>query len=467
MSRGVGECVGLYGTTADEAAQRAAFTGGEVPVAVYGLGKMGLPLAAVYAAVSGNTTGVDVDESVVETVNAGDCHVKREPGLPALVSETVDDGALRATTDSRAAAADAAVHVLMVPTLLTDDREPDLSTLLSAVEDVGSGLSAGDLVVVESTVPPRTTADRVVPLLAEESGLPPDAFGVAACPERTVSGEALADIRGTHPKVVGGVDDESARLAGVIYDEISDNEVVETTDATVAEAVKVFEGVYRDVNIALANQLATYAEAIDADVTEAIDVANTQPFCDIHAPGPGVGGHCIPVYPYFLTGAFDVEDPLLTTARRVNDGMAAYTASLLSRILDAHGVDRPDPRVLILGLTYKANIEELRNTPAIPVANLLTEAGASVIGVDPMLDDWSEAVDGDEPGDGGELDGIEHCDADAMYDAAVDAVVFVTPHDEFAEADWDAFDAPILDGRGAIDAAAVDAPVYAIGGRWP
>ena len=466
MSHGVSDRAGLYDAATDEAAQRAAFTGGEVPVAVYGLGKMGLPLAAVYASVSGNTVGVDVDESVVETINAGDCHVKREPGLPELVSETVDDGALRATTDSRAAAAEATVHVLMVPTLLTDEKEPDLSILLSAVRDIGAGLSPGDLVIVESTVPPRTTADRVAPLLVEESGLPEGSFGVAACPERTVSGEALADIRGTHPKVVGGVDDESSRLAGLIYDEISDNDVITTTDATVAEAVKVFEGVYRDVNIALANQLATYAEQLDTDLTEAIDVANTQPFCDIHAPGPGVGGHCIPVYPYFLTGAFDVDDPLLTTAREVNDGMAEYTASLLWRLLEAHGVDRPDPRVLLLGLTYKANIEELRNTPAIPVANFLAEAGASVIGVDPMLDDWSTDQGGDDAGES-ELDGIEYCPVDEMYEPEIDAVVLVTPHDEFAEADWDAFDAPILDGRGAIDTAVVDAPVYSIGGRWP
>ena len=450
----------LYGATDDEAAQRAAFTGGEVPVAVYGLGKMGLPLAAVYADVSGNTVGVDVDESVVETVAAGECHVKREPGLRSLVAQTVADGSLRATTDSRAAAASAAVHVLMVPTLLTDAEEPDLSVLLSAVRDVAAGLSPGDLVVVESTVPPRTTTDEVVPLLVAESGLPPEAFGVAACPERTVSGEALADIRGTHPKVVGGVDDESARAAALIYDEISDNEVIETSDATVAEAVKVFEGVYRDVNIALANQLAKYAEALDADVTEAIDVANTQPFCDIHDPGPGVGGHCIPVYPYFLTGAFDVDDPLLTTAREVNDGMAEYTVTLLERILSAHGVDRPDPRILLLGLTYKANIEELRNTPALPVARFLREAGASVVGVDPMLDDWSDA-----PPDH-ELAGIERCAVDDMYDAAADAVVLVTPHDEFAGADWAAFDAPVLDGRGAIDAASTEAPVYLIGGRW-
>lgn len=451
----------LYGATDNEAAQRAAFTGGDVPVAVYGLGKMGLPLAAVYADVSGNTVGVDVDESVVESVAAGECHVKREPGLRSLVAQTVADGSLRATTDSRAAAAAAAVHVIMVPTLLTADKEPDLSALLSAVRDVAAGLSPGDLVVVESTVPPRTTADKVVPLLAAESELPPTAFGVAACPERTVSGEALADIRGTHPKVVGGVDDESTRVAALIYDEISDNEVVETSDATVAEAVKVFEGVYRDVNIALANQLATYAAEVDADVTEAIDVANTQPFCDVHDPGPGVGGHCIPVYPYFLTGAFDVDDPLLTTAREVNDGMAEYTVTLLERILSVHGIDRQGPRVLLLGLTYKANIEELRNTPALPVAEFLREAGASVVGVDPMLDDWS-----DSPAEH-ELADIERCVVEEMYDADADAVVLVTPHDEFAGADWAAFDAPILDGRGAIDVEATDAPVYPIGGRWP
>ena len=451
----VSKRTGLYGSEADEAAQRAAFTGGDVPVAVYGLGKMGLPLASVYAAVSGNTIGVDIDEEVVRNVNDGKCHIKREPGLSELVANMVDAGAFRATTDSAEAAETAAVHVLMVPTLLTDDREPDLSMLLSAVKDVGEGLSPGDLVVVESTAPPRTTVDRVVPLLAETSGLSPDEFGAAACPERTVSGQALDDIRGTHPKVVGGVDEESTRAAALIYGEISDNEIVATTDSTTAEAVKVFEGVYRDVNIALANQLATYSRPMDIDVLEAIDVANTQPFCEIHAPGPGVGGHCIPVYPYFLSGAFDVDDPLLTTARDVNDGMAEYTVSMLGRVLEAHGVDRPDPRVLLLGLTYKANIEELRNAPALPIAELLRESGARVYGVDPMLDDWSA------------LDDIERVDLAAVTERDVDAVVVVTPHDEFADLDWEAFDAPILDGRQAIETEAVDAPIYTIGGRWP
>ncbi len=446
---------GLYGSTESPTAQQAAFTAGDVPVAVYGLGKMGLPLAAVYASVSGNTIGVDIDERVVETIRAGDCHIKREPGLAELVDDIVSDGSLRATSDSVAAATEAAVHVLMVPTLLTDDHTPDLSMLLAAVRDIGEGLSPGDIVIVESTVPPRTTVDRVGPLLAEISGLDPGSFGVAACPERTVSGEALADIRGSHPKVVGGIDAESTRVAGLLYGAITENAVIETSGSTVAEAVKVFEGVYRDVNIALANQLARYAEAIDADLTEAIDVANTQPFCEIHTPGPGVGGHCIPVYPYFLTGAFDVDDPLLTTARAVNDGMADYTVSLISRLVETTDSDRETPHVLLLGLTYKANIEELRNAPSVPIARLLREAGATVSGVDPLLDDWTG------------LDDIDRVDLAELPTQSADVVVVLTPHDEFAGLDWTAFDAPILDGRQSIDPESTEAPVYTIGGRWP
>jgi len=444
----------LYDSTGSVSTQRAAFTGGEVPVAVYGLGKMGLPLATVYASVTGHTVGVDIDDEVVTTVNSGECHLEREPGVADMLAEMVDSGALRATTDATAAATNAAVHVIMVPTLVTDDGEPDLSMLLAAVDSIGSGLSAGDLVVVESTVPPRTTVDRVRPRLSDVSGLDPTAFGVAACPERTVSGHALEDIRGTHPKVVGGVDTESTRAAALMYGEITDNEIIETTDATVAEAVKVFEGVYRDVNIALANQLATYSDEIDADVLEAIEVANTQPFCEIHAPGPGVGGHCIPVYPNFLTGVFDADDHLLPTARAVNNSMADYTVSMLEAICTAHGVEAP-PRVLLFGLTYKANIAETRNAPALAIARQLRATGATVFGVDPLVDDW------------GALESIERVDLTQATARDIDVGVVVTPHDEFAAFDWADFDAPILDGRQAITPAHTSAPIYQIGRPWP
>jgi len=446
---------GLYGSAASKAAIGEAFTSGELPVAVYGLGKMGLPLAAVYADVSGNTVGADVDPAVVETVERGDSPVTREPGLAELVEDVVGRGALRATESPAEAASEATIHVIVVPTLLADDERPDLSMLDAVTGAIGEGLSSGDLVIVESTVPPRTTADRLVPRLSSGSGIARDEFGAAACPERTVSGQALADIRGTHPKIVGGVDGESTRAAGAIYEEITANDVIEAGDATTAEAVKVFEGVYRDVNIALANQLALFAREMKIAVTEAIEIANTQPFCEIHSPGPGVGGHCIPVYPHFLSGAFDADSSLLDSARRMNDRMPEFTVSMLESVLGAHGVELSSSEILLLGMTYKAGIDELRNAPAVLIAEQLREQGAAVLAADPVLSDW------------GRFDGVERVGVGDLDSLDPDGVVLTTPHREFRDLDWEEFDAPILDGRGAIDSDGVDAPVYKIGGKWP
>ncbi|MFW6003791.1 MAG: nucleotide sugar dehydrogenase [Halanaeroarchaeum sp.] len=453
MSQRIDSAHGLYGSTAPESEQRTAFTEGDVPVAVYGLGKMGLPLAAVYAEVTGNVVGADIDGDVVDGVNAGESHVEREPGLPELVDSLVDRGALRAVSDPTEAARQAAVHVLMVPTLLTEDDAPDLSTLLAATRDVAAGLSPGDLVIVESTVPPGTTADRIVPLLSEVSGLEAGEFGAAACPERTSSGRALQDVRGAYPKVVGGVDEESTRVAALVYDEVSDNRIIATPDARTAEAVKVFEGVYRDVNIALANQLSRYAEVADVDVNAAIEVANTQPFCDIHDPGPGVGGHCIPVYPHFLLQSFDVEAPLLSIARSVNDGMPAHTVATLDSILEQRGDTLDGATVLVLGLTYRGNVAEIRNAPSIPIARMLQNRGATVLASDPVFDDWQE------------FEGVERIPVESVTETTPDAVLVLADHDEFSPLDWSAFEAPILDGRRVLEDVDPEIPVFTIGGR--
>jgi UDP-N-acetyl-D-mannosaminuronic acid dehydrogenase len=443
------EVVRLYGNDAPESQQRDAFLSGRVPVAVYGLGKMGLPLAAVYADVSGNVVGADVDPHVVEAVNAGECHVEREPGLPELVTETVERGAFEATDDPAAAARQAAVHVVIVPTPITDEKEADLSILRSVAEDIGDGLDSGDLVVVECTVPPRTCEDLLEPLLADAAGH--DEFGVAFCPERTSSGRALEDVRGAYPKVVGGTDDEATRVAGLLYGELTDNDVLAVSDATTAEAVKVFEGLYRDVNIALANELATLTDELGIDVNEAIETANTQPFCEIHDPGPGVGGHCIPYYPYFVINGFETESPLLETAREVNDSMPAFTVETLTRELDAEGKSPDDATVAILGLTYRPDVEETRATPAEPIAERLSALGASVLAVDPMLDD-AEGFD------------AELISQNKIYDHDLDAVVLVTPHGEFERIEWERFDPlAVVDGRQSLDLAETDHRVYTIG----
>jgi len=455
MTSSAGVVTQLYDRTASDDHLREALLSGNVPVAVYGLGKMGLPLAAAFADVTGNVIGADVDPAVVETINDGKCHVKREPGLDSLVADSVAAGALRATADPAAAARTASVHVVIVPTPVTEENEPDLSMLDAVVEDVAAGLSPGDLVLVECTVPPRTTAERVVPRLATLSGLDGDEFGVAFCPERTSSGRALEDIRGAYPKIVGGVDEESTQAAELVYDELNEAGVISVSDATTAECVKVFEGLYRDVNIALANELATFTDEFGVDVREAIDVANTQPYCDIHDPGPGVGGHCIPYYPYFVIEPFETEAPMLETAREVNDSMPEFTVAKLREEFDAEGLATSDASVLILGLTYRPGVEEIRATPSIPIAETLSDAGASVYGVDPLLDSFS-AFD------------LEPIDLDEIEAYEFDGIVMVTPHGEFNDLSWNELGreggAVVIDGRGTLNLADTDHRVYEIGG---
>ncbi|WP_253737452.1 nucleotide sugar dehydrogenase [Halohasta salina] len=443
--------LGLYNSDREESAQREALLGGEVPVAVYGLGKMGLPLAGVYADLTGNVVGADVDPAVVQSVNDGACHVDGEPGLAELVDRTVESGALRAVDDPTAAATEARLHVVIVPTLI-DDGRADLTVVESVIEDIAAGLQPGDLIVIESTVPPRTCEDVVVPRLASDSGLPAEEFGVAFCPERTESGRALRDIRGSWPKVVGGVDSESTRAAALVYDQVTDNDVIAASDATTAEAVKVFEGAYRDVNIALANELATYTDALGIDVREAIAVANTVDESDILRPGPGVGGHCIPYYPYFLFGEFDVDSPLLRTAREVNDEMPAVVVGKLASLLADRGRSLDDASILVLGGTYRAGVAETRASPAIGITETLSANGAAVDIVDPMLDSFDEF----------NATPVSLADIDADYDG----IVLVTAHEAFEAIDWATFDDPIVvDTRAVLDPETVDHEVYTIGGR--
>ncbi|OVE84089.1 nucleotide sugar dehydrogenase [Natronolimnobius baerhuensis] len=437
----------LYNSDHSSEHQIEALQSGSVPISVYGLGKMGLPLAAMYAKTTENVLGADVDPAVVEELNEGHCHVKGEPGLPELVAELVSNGALSATADPLEAAEYGIVHVVIVPTPITAEHEPDLSILDAVIDDIGSGLEAGDIVIIECTVPPRTTAERVRPALESTSGLSVGEFGLAVCPERTSSGRALRDIRGAYPKVVGGIDAESGRVTELIYGELTDADVLCVSDATTAEAVKVFEGLYRDVNIALANELATMADELGIDVLEAIEVANTQPYCDIHRPGPGVGGHCIPFYPYFVIAPFETPTPLLETARAVNDSMPGFVVEKLRAEFEAEGTTISEASILLLGLTYRPGVEEIRASPSLALAQQLSEQDASVYGVDPMLESVGEF-------------NLQRLSLADLEDRLFDAVVVVTPHEEFESIQWDELEREsgqlfVLDGRDALDVAEI------------
>ncbi|HET9345228.1 MAG TPA: nucleotide sugar dehydrogenase [Candidatus Limnocylindrales bacterium] len=349
-------------------------------VAVVGAGKMGLPLAAQFASHGWRVTAVDVRQSVVDSINAGESHVGEEPGLAELVRTAHVGGRLAATTDGAAAAAASDVVVLIVPVMLDDEQRPDYRHMDAAVASIGPGIHAGSVVIFETTLPVGDTRGRFAPRLEAITGLRADEdFFVAFSPERLYSGAALRNLA-TYPKLVGGIGPASTARAAAFYDAVLDTEIVAMSSAEAAEFSKLADTTYRDVNIALANEFARYAERAGVDIHEVIAAANSQPYSHIHQPGIGVGGHCIPVYPHFML-ARAPELEMVALARRTNDGQVGLAIKALQHELGGlAGVP-----ILVLGLTYRHGVRELAYSRALPLIERLTHQGAVVSAYDPLL----------------------------------------------------------------------------------
>jgi nucleotide sugar dehydrogenase len=365
-------------------------------VAVVGAGKMGLPLAGQFASHGWSVIAVDIDERVVEAINAGRSHVDEEPGLAELVANAHADGLLRATSDGAAAAREADVVVLIVPVMLDPDSRPDYRYMDAATDAIGPGVHAGSLVIYETTLPVGDTRGRFAPRLEALSGLraevdADEGFLVAFSPERLYSGAALRNLA-TYPKLVGGLGPASRDRAAAFYDSVLDTEVVAMSSAEAAEFSKLADTTYRDVNIALANEFARYADRIGVDVTEVIAAANSQPYSHIHQPGIGVGGHCIPVYPHFLLDRAP-ELSLVARAREVNDGQVDVAIDALRDSLGS----LEGAGVLVLGLTYRHGVKELAYSRALPLIEGLRATGARVLAFDPLLSDGEVRATGAEP----------------------------------------------------------------------
>jgi len=354
-------------------------------VAVVGMGKIGLPLAAQYAEAGWHVIGVDVLPDVVSALNAGRVHVGEEPGLAERIAAAHVARRFEATQSHAEAAARADVVVMIVPLMLSDEQLPDYRMIDPATDAVAAGLRPGTLVIYETTVPVGDTRRRFGPALERGSGLAAGdgeaGFLLAFSPERVYSGRIFHDLA-TYPKLVGGVDPASTERALAFYRSVLPAAVWDLSTAEAAEFAKLAETTYRDVNIALANEFARYAERVGVDVLEVIRGANSQPFSHIHQPGIGVGGHCIPVYPHFLISrAPELQIPEL--ARRVNDGQVGVAIGELQRELGSlEGVP-----VLVLGLTYREGVKELAYTRAMPLIERLRFHGALVTAYDPLLSD--------------------------------------------------------------------------------
>lgn len=393
------------------------FTG---TVAILGLGYIGLPTAVALATRGIEVIGVDVNPATVESVNAG--HVPFvEPDLAVAVSGAVSMGRLTASLT----VPEADAYIIAVPTPFQADHTADLSYIKTATTQLAPLLRGGELVVLESTSPPGTTEQlsRWLAELRPDLHMPHEPDGVpdiciAHCPERVLPGRIMIEMV-TNDRVIGGITLRCAERAASLYRVFAQGKIL-TTDAASAEMAKLVENAYRDVNIAFANELSLISERLHLDVWEVIRLANHHPRVNVLTPGPGVGGHCIAVDPWFIVGAAPDLAKLVRTAREVNDGKPLHIAE---QVIDRASRFR-DPTVVCLGLTFKANIDDMRESPAVDVVAALAAA-------DPALDiRVVEPFTHELPP---RLRDCEHVRLQSAYEAieAADIVVLLVDHDQF------------------------------------
>ncbi|GAB4333287.1 MAG: nucleotide sugar dehydrogenase [Dehalococcoidia bacterium] len=404
-------------------------------VAVVGIGRIGLPLAAVIASRGHVVRGCDIDAERVAQVNRAENPFPDEAGLDRLLAEMVAAGALRATTETTAAVTESEVVLFAVAVDVDEEGRADLRSLFAACDDVARGLQPGALCIFDTTLPPGTTRRELAPRLeagGRRLGLD---FSVAFSPERLLMGRVIEDVT-KYPKVVGGVDRAGGQRAAAFYRDALGLDVMQLASAEAAELSKIAEGVYRDLNIALANELARAADIYGVDIAEVIRAANSQPYCHLHTPGTGVGGHCIPVYPRFLIQS-EAPSSLAALGRRVNDEMPAYAADRLAAVLGGLA----GKRVVVLGLTFRPDVRVTAHTNAVDLLRELRARGAVVEGHDPLLTDAGVRALGFEPGN-----------LASRYDAAVVHAF----HREYRALDWPAVAPVILDARNALDREAIE-----------
>lgn len=372
-------------------------------ICVIGLGYIGLPTASIFATHGARVTGVDVSPFIIETVNKGDIHIE-EPGLKTVVQAATHSGQLTASLEPT----EADVFIIAVPTPITAGKSADMTYVVSAARAIIPYLRAGNLVVLESTSPPGTTRDLLAPIFRESGFILGHDLFLAHCPERVLPGKILKELIENH-RVVGGITPACAERAKSLYETFVSGEI-HLTDATTAEMVKVMENTYRDVNIALANELALVSHDLGINAWDVVRLGNLHPRVNLHQPGPGVGGHCISVDPWFIVEQAPETARLINLARQINDAMPGHVASWILKSIE--GID--DPKVTLLGVAYKGNVDDTRESPAEHIIIELSRRGVALGIYDPHVRHFEH-----------ELTSLEEAFVGS------DLVVLLTPHNEY------------------------------------
>lgn len=345
-------------------------------ICVVGLGYIGLPTSVMFANNGIQVHGVDVNATAVEKIQNKQLHIE-ENGLEERLIAAIDSGNLTASTTPEKAD----VFIIAVPSPINSDKTADMKYVEAATRTIVPYLEKGNLVILESTVPPRTVEDVMLPIL-KESGLDIGTdLLVSHSPERVIPGRVFEELV-NNSRIVGGINEESSEKTAELYRAFVKGEIF-LTDATTAEMVKVIENTYRDVNIAFANELARVSETIGVNVWDAIKLANHHPRVNIHLPGPGVGGHCIAVDPWFLVELDKGNANIIHLARKTNDSMPHYVANKVKAICDEYQI--LNPKVAVLGLSFKANIDDMRESPSLEVIRQLNELNLELTAFDPHI----------------------------------------------------------------------------------
>jgi len=403
-------------------------------IAIFGLGYVGLPLACLSAKRGHEVIGVDINEKVVELINNGISHIKDH-----FLEEEIKKVNIEATTEGVTAVKHSDIIIICVPTPVDKNHRPNLDALINAVKTVSKGLKKGSLVIVESTISPYTCREIVKPIL-EESGLKAEKdFYLVHCPERIDPGNKKWPLEKL-PRVIGGLSDNGRKKAVEFYKSIIDAEINELSSIEAAEAVKIVENTFRDVNIAFVNELAQCFDKLGIDIIEVIRGAATKPFAFMpHYPGCGVGGHCISVDPYYLiegarSKGFDHK--FLRLAREINSGMPEFTVKKIMEALNEVGKSVKGTKISILGLAYKPNVDDIRESPSLIIIEKLKQLGADLEIYDPYI--------------------LAQSTVKTLEDALKsECLVIATAHKEFLEISYEELKKNgikvVVDGRNCLD----------------
>ena len=424
---------------------------GRVRIAVIGLGRIGLPTAGVFARAGAQVMGVDVRAEVVKETNLGRCRLIDEPGLADVIKDAAKNGRLRATLDPGEAVPGADFVIVCVPTPVHDTKTPDYTAVQEASKAIGKLLRKGSVVIIESTIGPGVAEGVVKPLLESESGMKAGRdFGLASCPERSDPGNIMSNMDSL-PRIIGGLTQETTELVAALYEAVLGVKAIRVTDPKTANAVKLTENLFRDVNIALANEFALLFEKIGVDTIEVINACASKYNFMPHYPGAGVGGPCLPSNSYYLIseGIKAGNIPyMIRLAREINDRMPDHVVELVGEALNEAGKTIKGSVVAVLGVSYKPNIRDIQLTPMERVIGRLVEMGARLRVYDPMYK-------------GEKVFGLSV--APTLQSAAhgADCVVIGTAHDEFKDMDLGRLARIAKMPAGLVDARNVVAPKQA------